>query len=66
MTSEKLRLVTKTLLFSTSLFISLLNNEVVKAEQINVILQSKYTNCQHLNIIDKTDVFKEDKEKNKE
>lgn len=44
MASEKLRLVTKTLLFSTSLFISLLNNEVVKAEQINVISQSKYTN----------------------
>lgn len=73
MVSKKLQAVTKTVLLSTVLSISLLNNEEVKAEQLNINsqnkytnFQNKYTNFQNLKITDNAEDFKEDKEKAKE
>lgn len=66
MVSKKLQAVTKTVLLSTVLSISLLNNEEVKAEQLNINSQNKYTNFQNLKITDNAEDFKEDKEKAKE
>lgn len=66
MVSTKLQAVTKAVLLSTVLSISLLNNEVIKAEQLNMNSQNKYTNFENLKITDKVEDFKEDKEKAKE
>ncbi|TKI36823.1 hypothetical protein FC683_07335 [Bacillus cereus] len=66
MVSKKLQVVTKTVLLSTVLSIPLLNNEVIKAEQLNTNSQSKYINFQNRTITDKVEDFKEDKEKAKE
>ncbi|WP_242281015.1 ADP-ribosyltransferase [Bacillus cereus group sp. BfR-BA-01347] len=66
MVSKKIQLVTKTLLFSTVLSLLLFNNEEIKAEQLNINFQGKYTNFQNLKITDKAEDFKEDKEKAKE